>query len=127
MIPNNCHNSHNSDEAGCGTAEADAWLAANVPMMLDATGPRGLVIVTWDEDDSSADNHILTVLAGGLVIPGSSVTRLVTHRTLVRTVTDALGLAPFGGAVTESPIDGVWYLPTPVLPTSWGALKLTYR
>jgi acid phosphatase len=127
VIPNNCHNSHNSSTPGCGIADADAWLGANLPAMIQAAGPRGLVVLTWDEDDSGSANHVLTAFAGGLVQPGAVSNRRVTHYTVVRTICDALGLAPFGQAVSESPIDDVWLQPTSANGHSWGALKTHYR
>ncbi|MFI5372972.1 MAG: alkaline phosphatase family protein, partial [Candidatus Eisenbacteria bacterium] len=111
VIPNNCHNSHDATVAGCSAADADAWLSKALPPLLDAVGPRGLVILTWDEDDGSAGNHVLTVLAGGLVTPGAQSSRPITHYTVVRTICDALGIAPFGRAVAETPIDSVWVRP----------------
>jgi acid phosphatase len=108
VIPNNCHNSHNSKVSGCDASAADAWLAGALPPLLEAAGPRGLVVLTWDEDDKDAANHILTVFAGGAVRAGVTTSRPITHYTLVRTIGDGLGLAPFGLAAREAPIDSVW-------------------
>jgi acid phosphatase len=82
VIPNNCHNTHNSSTPGCGVANGDAWLAANLPAIRGALGPKGLLILTWDEDDNSASNHILTVFDGPLVVPGAVSTRTITHYTV---------------------------------------------
>jgi phospholipase C len=46
VVPNMCHDTHD-----CSLATGDAWLAANIPAMLQAVGPRGIVILTYDEDD----------------------------------------------------------------------------
>jgi acid phosphatase len=127
VIPNNCHNSHNSSTAGCGIADADFWLSQNLPAMITAAGPNGLVVLTWDEDDSSAGNHILTLFVGGLVAPGAVSTRTVTHYTVLRTICDALGLATVGSALGELPITDVWLAPTPAKHESWGALKIRYH
>jgi acid phosphatase len=51
VIPNNCDNTHNS---GCTVAFGDTWLANNVPAMINAVGPNGCVIVTWDEAITSS-------------------------------------------------------------------------
>ena len=128
VIPNNCHNTHNSSTPGCGVANGDAWLAANLPAIRGALGPKGLLILTWDEDDSSAGNHILTVFAGPLVVPGAVSTRTITHYTVVRTICDVLGLTPFAGAATATPIDDVWLSATTgAHGPSWGRIKLIYR
>jgi parallel beta-helix repeat protein len=103
VIPNNCHNAHD-----CPLDSTDAWLARELPVMLSAVGPNGLVILTCDEDDDQDGNRILTVLAGPLVRPGALSHRFVNHHALLRTICDGLGLASFGAAVTELPITDVW-------------------
>jgi phosphatidylinositol-3-phosphatase len=105
VIPNNCHNSHDKD---CGADVADTWLAANLPAMIGAVGPRGLVILTWDEDDGSADNRILTVFTGDLVQPGFVSRRWISHFSIVHTICAALGLPVFANALTDSAITDVW-------------------
>lgn len=109
VIPNQCNNTHD-----CPLAVGDNWLAANLPAMIDAVGPNGVVILTWDEDDNSSSNHILTVFAGPTVLPGYVATRTVNHYTVLRTICDALGLAPFGGAASQAPIIDVWNVPVAV-------------
>ena len=108
VIPNNCDNSHD-----CSVAVADAWLAANVPAMLDSLGPAELLVLTWDEDDQTAANHILTVFVGPRVRPGYASVTPITHYTVLRTICEALGIAPFAAAANESTITDVW-LPSTV-------------
>lgn len=127
VIPNNCHNSHNSWMPGCGVPDADQWLSQNLPAMISAVGPNGLVILTWDEDDGSEGNRVLTVFAGPRVIPGSTSNRVITHYTVLRTICDALGLPAVGAAFSELPITGVWQAPTTARPESWGRLKIRYQ
>jgi phospholipase C len=104
VVPDNCHNSHS-----CSASTGDKWLASELTTMMGAAGRRGLLVLTFDEDDHSSDNHILTVFAGPLVRPGTSSARRITHYTLVRTLCDGLGIPPFGEAVNEKPITDVWY------------------
>jgi acid phosphatase len=120
VVPNNCHNTHD-----CPLATGDAWLQKELRRMVGAVGPRGLVVLTWDEDDHSAGNHILTVFAGLVVKPGTVSTRRITHYTLVRTLCEGLGLAPFGEAASDSAITDVWYAASPrkVTPSGEGAAK----
>jgi acid phosphatase len=127
IIPNNCHNTHNSSTAGCTLPDGDTWLANNLPAVMAALGPDGVLILTWDEDDSSASNHILTVFSGPRVVPGSLVTRHVDHYTVCRTISDLLGLPSFGLSVGETPITEIWTKPTAATRTAWGGLKLLYR
>ena len=127
VVPNNCHNSHNSSTPGCTVADADAWLAANLPPILDELGPNGLLILTWDEDDGTAGNHILTGLVGARVVPGSIYTPLASHYAVTRLISDVLGLPLIGYGVLEEPILGIWNSPVPALSPSWGGLKTIYR
>ncbi len=103
VIPTNCHNTHD-----CDAVTGDAWLAATMPGLLQAVGPNGLVILTWDEDDYAGDNSILTVFAGPLVKPGFVSPRAIDHYTVVRTITAGLGLAPFANAALDSALTDVW-------------------
>ena len=119
VIPNNCDNTHNSN---C-TAAGDPWLSKHVPAMLAAVGPRGLVVITWDEDDRKTKNHILTVFVGPAVRSDYVASAHVTHYTVLRTLCEALGLQPFGAAQAETPITDVWQPglgaePTPKAPGS---------
>jgi len=128
IVPNNCHNSHNSTTAGCGVPEADAWLASNLPPLLAAMGPAGVLILTWDEDDNSAANQILTVFVGPHVRTDYLSPTPITHYTVVRTITELLGLPSFGQfAMYESPIEDIWTAPIAVRPSRWGSLKAIYR
>ena len=122
VIPNNCDNSHD-----CSSAHADSWLAANVPAMLKALGPAGMFVLTWDEDDHSSSNHILTAFVGAPVKAGFQATQKVTHYTILRSICESLGLAPFASASSESAINNVWQNPTPVAAVSWGNVKTLYR
>jgi parallel beta-helix repeat protein len=107
VIPNNCHNAHD-----CPVDSTNTWLAREMPAMLSAVGDHGLVILTWDEDEDLTGNRILTVLAGPPVKPGFVSPRFVNHFTLLRTICDGLGIAPFGAAAAESSITDVWLQPS---------------
>lgn len=105
VIPNNCDNSHDN---GCTVQFGDNWLAAHVPSFLNAVGPNGVVILTWDEDSGLSGNHILTVFAGDSVKSGYVSSTHLTHYTLLRTICDALGVSSFGAATSENAIGDVW-------------------
>jgi phosphatidylinositol-3-phosphatase len=115
VIPNQCNNTHD-----CSVEVGDAWLAANIPAMIQAAGPNGFVILTWDEDDSNHGNHILTIFAGGLVKSGYVSARRIDHYTVLRTICEALGIAPLGMAASRTPITDVW-VPTAEVEDAWGA------
>jgi len=122
VVPNNCNNTHD-----CTVATGDAWLAANLPAMISGAGSNGVVILTWDEDNNLAGNHILTVFAGATVKTGFTSPGTVNHYNVLRTICDALGLTPFAGAATAAPIIDVWGGTTAAKALSWGTLKLHYR
>ena len=103
VIPNQCDDMHS-----CPLEKGDAWLASNLPAMLRAVGPRGIVVLTWDEDDDGPGNQILTVIAGAPAKQGYVSSRRVTHYTLLRTICEALRLPAFGAAGSEAPITDVW-------------------
>ncbi len=127
VVPNNCHNSHNNTTLGCTVPDADAWLAANVPAMINELGPRGLLILTWDEDDSASLNHILTVCVGPQVNAGATTAQSITHFTVTRMICEALGLTPFASGASEASIGGIWKAAVPVRGQSWGRVKALYR
>ena len=127
IIPNNCHNSHNNLTLGCDVLSADAWLASSLPDVIAGLGPKGLLVLTWDEDDNVSGNRILTVFVGPQVLDGVSSVQFITHYTLVRMICEALGLTPFAGAAGEASITNVWEATVPAKGTSWGRLKAFYR
>lgn len=127
IIPNNCHNSHNSGTAGCTVLDGDTWLSNNLPAVINALGPAGVLILTWDEDDGNSGNRILTIYVGPLVKPNFVSSRNTTHYTTVRTISDGLGLTAFGSAAAETPLTDIWFVPTAATPSGWGRLRTLYR
>ena len=127
VVPNNCHNSHNSSTPGCGVADADNWLSVNLPPIMAALGPTGLLILTWDENDNSAGNQILTVFKGAQVIPGAVSSQPINHYSVVRTICEAFGLAPINAAADRATVDGVWVQAVKTATPSWGRIKTLYR
>ena len=103
VIPGLCHDMHN-----CPVATGDAWLRANLRSYADwALHHDSLLIVTWDEDDGSASNHIPTIVVGQRVRPGR-YGKPVDHYNVLRTVEQAFGLAPSGAAASHFPITFIW-------------------
>jgi acid phosphatase len=103
VIPNLCHDMHN-----CSTAAGDAWLRAHVSGYANwAMTHHSLLIVTWDESDGGAGNHIATIFAGQQVRPGRYTTR-VTHYTVLHTIEQLYRLRPDGAAAAAAVISGIW-------------------
>lgn len=122
IVPNNCNNTHD-----CALSQGDAWLQANVPGLITAVGPRGLVVVTWDEDDNISGNQILTVFAGPQVRSGFVSTQTMNHYTLLRTLCDALAVPPFANASLQAPLTDIWADTVSVQPAGWGSVKRLFR
>jgi acid phosphatase len=121
VVPNMCNDMHD-----CSTTIGDTWLSNNLPAMISAVGPHGLVILTWDETERNGKNHILTVFAGPVVKPNYVSSQPITHYTVVRTICDALGFSPFANASTATPPGDVWNLPTAAVgPSTLPGLRLS--
>ena len=75
ISPNLCDDGHD-----CGLRAGDEFLSHAVPALLAELGPRGFLVLTWDEgltDDGCCagqahGGHIVTVLAGPGVTPGGA-------------------------------------------------------
>ena len=103
VIPNLCHDMHD-----CSTATGDAWLRAQLGGYAAwAMQHRSLLIVTWDEDDGSQGNHIVTIFAGQQVRPGRYA-QPVTHYSVLATIEAAYALPRDGQAATATPITNIW-------------------
>jgi acid phosphatase len=117
VIPNLCDDTHNLC-GGDSVLYGDRWLSQNLPAMIAGVGPHGLVILTWDEDDGSDGNHILTAFASPLTKAGYVSNRFVNHFVVTRTICDAVGIPPFAEAVDAMPITDVWQGESPPSPVS---------
>ncbi len=101
ISPNLCDDGHD-----CGLATADRFLARTVPLLLRELGPRGFLLLTWDEGSSdrgccggsARGGHIATILAGPRVREGAIDVSPIDHYGVLGSIEDALGLPPLGGA-----------------------------
>jgi acid phosphatase len=103
VIPNLCHDMHD-----CSVAAGDAWLRANIGPYADwAMRHNSLLVLTWDEDDGSQDNHITTIFAGQMVRPGRYA-EPITHYRVLATIEAAYTLSRDAQAATAAPITNIW-------------------
>jgi len=100
ITPNLCHDMHD-----CDPPVGDRFLRALVPPLLRALGPRGLLIVTWDEGSSddgccglAAGGHVATILAGPRARRGARSSTPVDHYSVLQTIEDLTGTPRLGGA-----------------------------
>jgi acid phosphatase len=93
VIPDLCNDMHD-----CGVSTGDHWARDHLdPYLRWADTHDSWLIVTFDEDDGSAANRILTLVAGAGVTPGPR-SGVVNHYSVLRTIEDRYGLAPLGRA-----------------------------
>lgn len=102
ITPNMCNDMHD-----CSVSSGDAWLAQQVPAILNSAAWRsgGVLFIMWDEGTSSAG--CCTTAAGGRVAmlvvsplakAGYQSTVPETHYSWLRTIEDAWRLPPLNGA-----------------------------
>jgi phosphatidylinositol-3-phosphatase len=103
VVPDLCNDMHD-----CGVATGDAWAEENLgPYVEWATQHNSLLMVTFDEDSGSDDNHIATVVAGAGVAATRSDQR-VDHYDVLRTIEDMYGLGHLGAAADAQGLPAVW-------------------
>lgn len=98
LIPDVCHDGHD-----CSLATADAWLGAwlkRIEAGPDFRSGRLAVVVTFDEDDHHASNHVAFVVAAAQ-LHGKSVSRRFTHGSLAAAPSRLVGLKPLRYAGTS--------------------------
>jgi hypothetical protein len=101
ITPNVCNDTHD-----CGVGRGDKFLANLVPKILNALGPHGFLVITWDEGVSNTGccggvakgGQIATIVAGPDVIPGGRDRAPIDHYGVLATIERALGLPLLGGA-----------------------------
>ncbi len=101
ITPDRCHDTHD-----CDVSAGDDWLRGQVGeiMASDAYKSSGVLFVTYDEDDTSADNRVVMIVAG----PGMShktSSRSYTHYSLLATIEDLLGVGRLGEAKNAQSMD----------------------
>jgi phospholipase C len=103
VIPNLNDDMHNGT-----VAQGDTWLQDNLSAYVSwAQSHNSLLIVTWDEDDGSQDNHVATIFVGPMVKQGQ-YGETINHYTVLRTIEAMYGLAALGNAASVKPIRDVW-------------------
>ena len=87
---------------------ADAWLKTHIePYIAWAMKHNSLLILTWDEDDNSEGNHVVTLLVGPMVKEGTSLQR-IDHYNVLRTLLDFYDLPAPGAGRNAEAIKEVW-------------------
>ena len=99
ITPGLCHDGHD-----CSNAVADAWLAQTVPAILatPAWQDGGVLFITWDEGEDSANSVMTLVIRSGPLLHRSA--RAYDHYSLLASIEDLLGVARLGQAAHAAPM-----------------------
>ncbi len=100
ITPDRCHDTHD-----CRVSVGDDWLRQEVGLIIasPAWKSNGVLFITWDEDDGSSDNRVLTlVVAPGMTHKSSQ--KFYTHYSLLATIEDLLGVGRLGEAANATPM-----------------------
>jgi hypothetical protein len=102
------------DDMHDGTVQqADTWLKNNLDGYVQwAKTHNSLLIVTWDENDQSAGNHITTIFDGPMVQQGQ-YNEAINHFTVLRTLEDMYSLPYAGQSANYGPITDIWSTTAP--------------
>ena len=103
VVPNICDDMHD-----CGVGTGDAWARTHLDGYLSwADTHNSLLVITFDEDDNTTANRILTLAAGPMVRP-ATYSEPIDHYRLLHTIEGMYGLPPLGVAVPASPLTDIW-------------------
>jgi phosphatidylinositol-3-phosphatase len=101
------------DDMHDGTiAQGDQWLSGFMPKVFATSQYQAgntVVFLTWDEDNGSTPNHIVTIVISPTTKGISSGTAF-THYSMLRTTEEILGLPLLGGAKTANDMRAVFKL-----------------
>ena len=86
LTPDLCQQAHD-----CSVAAAGRWMARALPPLIDALGPKGVMIVTSDEVNEDHDT-IPMITLGPLARPGATMDDEIDHRAMLATIEDLLGV-----------------------------------
>jgi hypothetical protein len=99
ITPDLCHDGHD-----CSNAVVSTWLSQTVPIILgsDAWQSGGVLFITYDEGEDSANSVLTLVIRTNQVNHRSSVS--YDHYSLLASIEDLLGLPRLGQAAHASPM-----------------------
>jgi phosphatidylinositol-3-phosphatase len=113
ITPNLCHDMHD-----CSVATGDRFLHAWAPRIVAGLGTDGILIVLFDEGDTSAGccggqaagGHIAGIITGPGAGLGATISTRVDQYSVLKLIEDAWGLRDLGSAASAPAILG-WRLP----------------
>lgn len=106
VIPDEDNDMHNGPDPRT-IERGDKWLKKHFSAYIKwAKKHNSLFILTFDEDNDTAPNHIPTLFVGGMVKHGR-YSEFINHYSVLRTIEAMYGLGHAGPA-TEKPITNIW-------------------
>jgi phosphatidylinositol-3-phosphatase len=116
ITPDLCNDTHD-----CSVAHGDQYLSRLIPPLLGQLGPKGFLVLAWEEGSSNAGccggtargGRVPVVVAGPRVRRGSTGATAYSHYSTLRTIEDALGLSHMRNAAAPGtrPLDGLFKSP----------------
>ncbi|MFP5042946.1 alkaline phosphatase family protein [Parasediminibacterium sp. JCM 36343] len=120
VIPNLNNDMHDGT-----VATSDTWIKNNLDSYIQwCKKNNSLFILTFDEDDKSQSNQIVTLFVGQDV-KGGLYPQPITHYNLLRTIEDLYGLPYAGASKDSSSIKNIWRTVLPIKLSSFFATKKT--
>jgi acid phosphatase len=115
ITPNMCNDTHD-----CAVSSGDAWLSAQVPLILGSPAfktQHSLLAIVWDEDDSSASNQVPLLLLGPAAGAGTKSLVSYSHYSLLHTIETGLGLPTMTTNDATAPMTDLLAQPGPPSPS----------
>ena len=107
VIPNQNNDMHNGSDPSRITT-ADTWMFNNLDGYIEwAKTHNSLFILTFDEDNGSQGNRIVTIFTGGMVA-GGQYSNTINHYSVLRTIEDMYRLPYAGNASSATSITNCW-------------------
>lgn len=89
----------------------DRWLQEHLKAYVQwAQQHNSLLIVTWDEDNKTENNRIVTLFIGPMVQAGR-YDQKISHHNVLRTIEDLYGLSHSGVSADAASITMIWKTP----------------
>ena len=109
VVPNQINDMHNGKHPEA-IQNGDRWLQEHLKAYVQwAQQHNSLLIVTWDEDNKSEGNRIVTLFVGPMVQAGR-YDQKISHHNVLRTIEDLYGLSHSGASADAAPITQIWKL-----------------
>lgn len=108
VVPNLINDMHNTYWLPSCVQDGDAWVQTNLDDYIQwCKTNNSLFILTFDEDDYSASNHITTFFTGAMVLH-AAIQDSINHYSLLRTFEEMYSLPNSANTSLNDPILNCW-------------------